>query len=553
MVDTIPRPTTQTLQNQLPHSLFAQRRGSHAGLPSIFSTPPVDVLNNSSPQTSAPTLPTETPKKRKRSEVTSEGLELPLPNIRLSEEQIALPFREKLLPFIPALLPKDFQDIGVLIETELSLAYSICYVTARFLPGGKAIQEILLPRLLQFLTRIVTSSGSRASEISTFKAVLILYVHANCSPSTSQLAQQNRTGQILYWPLKSLMEVCASRLSLHSSIQDLKMELRATTSDTIVDSPSFQRYMYWLQLFIMSHYASIISGTPPSIRIDSTIRAAPALLQEIGPNSQMRLFGEVELCLIWEKASAEQKQLGEWWCLPDPTDDIDDIATEAILTEAGNAIDAWYDKWGSFIRNDDGVGAVLDLLGRYARFCISNYVVRCLPNSYHGLSSRQKDRVRCCVACANHVLNWPLNLRPIQKEKLRYVSDSGSIMLKFSALFIIAGCQTFSSCIPNVSQCLENVRAVGQLIIDLAGDQNSNAHTHGNLIIDRAKALSLSLEQSDSQETFTGPTSENEQLIADLEPQTDEISDILNASFNGSEALGFDSVWDFSILLPNAW
>jgi hypothetical protein len=43
--------------------------------------------------------------------------------------------------------------------------------------------------------------------------------------------------------------------------------------------------------------------------------------------------------------------LGEWWCLPDPTDDIDDIATEAILTEAGNAIDAWYDKWGSFIRN----------------------------------------------------------------------------------------------------------------------------------------------------------------------------------------------------------
>lgn len=94
MVDTIPRPTIQTLQNQQLCSIFAQRRGSHAGLPSIFSTPPVDVLNNSSPQTSAPTLPSETPKKRKRSGVTSEGLEPPSPNIRLSEEQIVLPLQD---------------------------------------------------------------------------------------------------------------------------------------------------------------------------------------------------------------------------------------------------------------------------------------------------------------------------------------------------------------------------------------------------------------------------------------------------------------------------
>jgi hypothetical protein len=46
---------------------------------------------------------------------------------------------------------------------------------------------------------------------------------------------------------------------------------------------------------------SVISGTPPSIRIDSTIRAAPALLRQPSLYPQNKLLGEVELCLIWEK------------------------------------------------------------------------------------------------------------------------------------------------------------------------------------------------------------------------------------------------------------
>lgn len=47
-----------------------------------------------------------------------------------------------------------------------------------------------------------------------------------------------------------------------------------------------------------------MSGTPPSIPIDSTIRAAPSLMREIGMHPQARLLAEIELCLIWEKVGS---------------------------------------------------------------------------------------------------------------------------------------------------------------------------------------------------------------------------------------------------------
>lgn len=44
-----------------------------------------------------------------------------------------------------------------------------------------------------------------------------------------------------------------------------------------------------------------MTGTPPTIPVDLTIRAAPRIMDEIGMNPQAALFGEVELAIIWEK------------------------------------------------------------------------------------------------------------------------------------------------------------------------------------------------------------------------------------------------------------
>jgi len=66
----------------------------------------------------------------------------------------------------------------------------------------------------------------------------------------------------------------------------------------------FLRIIYLADVFDST---SIVSGTPPTIHIDSSIRAAPLVLQEI--NGKMLsscnciLFGQIDLNLIWEKVS----------------------------------------------------------------------------------------------------------------------------------------------------------------------------------------------------------------------------------------------------------
>lgn len=55
----------------------------------------------------------------------------------------------------------------------------------------------------------------------------------------------------------------------------------------------------------------MVTSTPPSIREDSTIRAAPELLGhcKVGPRI-LQVLAEVELCLIWGKVRIL------WLCQP---------------------------------------------------------------------------------------------------------------------------------------------------------------------------------------------------------------------------------------------
>ena len=47
---------------------------------------------------------------------------------------------------------------------------------------------------------------------------------------------------------------------------------------------------------------SVVTGTPPTITEDATIRAAPALLSRIESNHRtLWILGQVELCLVWGK------------------------------------------------------------------------------------------------------------------------------------------------------------------------------------------------------------------------------------------------------------
>jgi hypothetical protein len=49
---------------------------------------------------------------------------------------------------------------------------------------------------------------------------------------------------------------------------------------------------------------SVITGTPPSIREDATVRIAPEILKGIDVSpSVLQVLAEAELCLLWGKVS----------------------------------------------------------------------------------------------------------------------------------------------------------------------------------------------------------------------------------------------------------
>lgn len=95
---------------------------------------------------------------------------------------------------------------------------------------------------------------------------------------------------------------------------------------------------------------------------------------------------------------------------------------------------------------------------------------------------------------ANDLLEWLLTRTPIQKERIRYVSESGGTMIAFCCIFIIASCQTFTAIILNVHEILNNVNAAARLMMDLSPDEENTPYYQGSLVLRPAEALRMTLE-----------------------------------------------------------
>jgi hypothetical protein len=264
---------------------------------------------------------------------------------------IQIRFQQRHVPYIPVFRPEEFQDLDYIIDHEPRFAYAMCYVTARYLPGGKELREALLPEVSCIPKDVYTAKVgvNPEADLCLLKALVVLYSYADLNPP-SQAARPSGKESLMYWSLKSAAEMYAFRLSLHRSIQELKLDL-SNNSGNIYDTRSYQRYTYWLFLYNMSHYCSLVTGTPPTMRVDLSIRAVNGLLDQLGryPEYPTNLFGATELFLIWEKTSSAHPQLGEWWCMPDPSERADENLTESLLNEADLAIDAWYSRWWPYI------------------------------------------------------------------------------------------------------------------------------------------------------------------------------------------------------------
>ncbi|KAE8442670.1 hypothetical protein EG329_002968 [Mollisiaceae sp. DMI_Dod_QoI] len=479
----------------------------------------------------------------------SYGGEYGLPISRKDIRDMVSLFHQRHVPYIPVFTHEEFQDIDYIIDHEPRFAYAMCYITARYLPGGREIREALLPEVSRIPKDVYTAKlGARHDDdLCLLKALIALYSYADLTPP-SQAARQSSKESLLYWSIKSAAEMYGFRLNLHRSIQELKIELR-TNSAQIYDTKSYKRYTYWLWLFNSAHYCSLVTGTPPTMRVDLSIRAVPELLEQIGkyPRST-NLFGAVELFLIWEKVSSAHPQLGEWWCLPDPTDRADENLTESLLNETDIAIDAWYSRWWDYI-NAEPHGQFLDYHGRFTRFCIASYAIKCLNIPSEGPTDLQRSQIQRCVSCANNVLEFPLSRGPIEKDNLRYVDDAACIMVSFCCIFILSACQAFPSIIPNISECLDNVTDAGHLMVELSINQNHKPHIQGLFLLKRVETLRAALETSKPHDphrsnleepaevTLSSPRIESSKLMLEGFDQL----------FHEDGLFGIEPIWDFSL------
>lgn len=174
-------------------------------------------------------------------------------------------FCQKCLRYIPILRKNDFSNLDHLVEHDLLLVYSVCYVVAKFLPGGTDIRTNLQPEISGSLQRLFMSNCKKS--FSTLKALVILYTFTDLPPS-SRNSDYDGSEDLPFWSVKTLVELFAQELSLHRSIEELQLEV-TMGSEGIFESLAYQKYCYWLQTFSQIRHNSIspirheISGCLP--------------------------------------------------------------------------------------------------------------------------------------------------------------------------------------------------------------------------------------------------------------------------------------------------
>lgn len=140
--------------------------------------------------------------------------------------------------------------MDVLLETQPSLAMSICYVTSKFLPGGASTRDVLHPFVLRFLQDKFTNlAGPKYEEMATLKTLIILHAYAQPMPGLQSSSTSHMLPCLL---IKFLTESYAVHLSLHRAVEDVKVTVRSQTNGFSA-SEGYKKYTYWLWLFTMAH------------------------------------------------------------------------------------------------------------------------------------------------------------------------------------------------------------------------------------------------------------------------------------------------------------
>ncbi|CZR62617.1 uncharacterized protein PAC_12514 [Phialocephala subalpina] len=393
-------------------------------------------------------------------------------------------FRSRMLHFISVIDPQDLGNTLEVISQKRALALCICYVAARYVPGGDRTRSKLLPSIFAILQDRNFRPQSDDEKWTMLQALSVLYAYR--TTVTSEPSTQGTVTDISHRTIKAFVESYALHVSVHRSIAGLRSSIR-TNKPNITSTLDFKLYMYWLWLFNMSNHFSVVAGTPPSIRIDATIRAAPTLLENIDIGSGPRqILSEVELCILWDKISnAHSPGLAEWWCPPDLSDNtaghLDSEALRTLDVAIDKALSSWSQKWGVAIHTEP-LGIGMDFHFRFTQFCLSTYMIRSLSIGHSNVDSDQQFRLNNSVQAAHHFCELLLNAGPAERDGARYTGDFGFVMISFSCLFILEACKLYPTAVQDSDRILATVEEVALFLEELAVNSSHGPYLQGNII-----------------------------------------------------------------------
>lgn len=414
---------------------------------------------------------------------------------------------------MPVIDQADLQDSLDVIRHRRPLAYCASFVASQFIPGGTKVRDQLLGHVAEFLD---TTSGPLATDESILwmqlQAFAILYAYCPSS-DIFHVPHAPRSPKFLnHWSLKYSIEAFSLRVGLHRALDNLRDALWENPSH-VSESPEFERYVYWLWLFTMSHHFSLMTRTPPTIREDSTITAAVDILKDIPkPSRVTRILAEVDLYMLWHQASRWAPGLGEWWCSPPDVPDLEEVL--GVLEDASSALEVWGQRWGlrgelntTMPDLDVSKNGAVDFHFRSTRFCISTFGTRYIfqqamslvntnPGGHHqpDLARLTRESVVKSVEAAHTCARYLLDLPPLRRENVRYMADFGFAVIAFCCLYILQAYELFGKTLPELQNYISSVREVGTFMLEMAVANNVAPRLFGLSVLQQFRKATSDLE-----------------------------------------------------------
>jgi hypothetical protein len=446
---------------------------------------------------------------------------------------IVLPsFLQKMICYTPVLSLEQLDSPESLISSRRPLAYAMAFVASTHSPGYTSTRLALLPYMLKMLQQPHdVMDNSQKENWTLLQALAVLYAY----PRVAAVSKQDGEKQMSPWAVKSAVETCAMQISLHQSVEDLKVLIKSREPD-ILSSLPYRRTFFWLWLFVKSRHHSILTRTPPTMPYDQTIASTLDLIPNLGPPPGVwRVLAEAALHHKWDQAARFDKSLAEWWCVPPDT--IDGGTLSELLENVENLLQEWHSDWlppteisspsrssvaSNFQDPSIFANSITTFMGILTRFHIVSFAAPIISHqlvtktglaifpSMTAQSPELSAFLNCVLKSADAAATCCdsiLDLKPVAREQLRYMPDYGFTMLALCCLHLVYA-SNISPDNSTLRSYLMKAERVASLMMDLCVGCNVCPKIYGEYV-------SFQLREATRISTLTLDNCNEDQIMAD--------------------------------------